>query len=157
MSLHLPHFIPCFSSCHTSGIGSEDEIEYPIPFLLSIEEEYFDDDLSKSPTCDIKDLKFEPTGQDLEELLASKENLLKLSTIISRNWSIATEEDCSYIRIYHDAKAVCCCLQGFSFWMVYYDPTVELNIFLLDEASGIDMWLLVRSIKILQWQPGQNL
>jgi hypothetical protein len=32
-----------------------------------------------------------------------------------------------------------------------------LNIFLLDEASGIDMRTLVPSTKILQWQPGQNL
>jgi hypothetical protein len=58
------------------GIGSEDEIEDPTPFALSIEEEYFDDDSSKAPTCDIKGLKFKPTGQDLEEFLASKENLL---------------------------------------------------------------------------------
>jgi hypothetical protein len=32
--------------------------------------------------------------------MASKENLLKLSAIISRNWSMAIEEDGSYIRIY---------------------------------------------------------
>jgi hypothetical protein len=97
------------------GIGSKDKIEDPTPFPLSIEEEYFDDDSSKAPTCDIKDLKFDPAGQDLEELLASKENLLELSAIISRNWSIAAEEDDKYIRIYPDAKVVCCCLQGFSF------------------------------------------
>jgi hypothetical protein len=78
-------------------IGSEDEIVYPTPFPLSIEEEYFDNDSSKAPTDDIKDLKFEPAGQDLEELLASKENLLNLFTIISRNWSMAVEEDDSYI------------------------------------------------------------
>jgi hypothetical protein len=41
--------------------------------------------------------------------------------------------------------------------MVFYDPRVGLNIFLLDEASGIDMRPLVPSTKILQWQPGQNL
>jgi hypothetical protein len=76
-------------------IGSEDEIVYPFP--LSIEEEYFDNDSSKAPTDDIKDLKFEPAGQDLEELLASKENLLNLFTIISRNWSMVVEEDDSYI------------------------------------------------------------
>jgi hypothetical protein len=93
----------------TPGIGLEDEIEDPTPFPLSIEEEYFDDDSSKAPTCDIKDLKFEPARQDLEKLQASKENLLELSTIISRNWSIAIEEDDSYIRIYPNAKAVCCC------------------------------------------------
>jgi hypothetical protein len=67
------------------GIGSGDEIEDPTPFTLLIEEDYFDDDSSKAPTCDINDLKFEPIGQDLEELLASKKNLLKLSTIINRN------------------------------------------------------------------------
>jgi hypothetical protein len=97
------------------GIGSEDEIEDPTPFTLSIKEDYFDDDSSKAPTSDINDLKFESARQDLEELLASKENLLKLSAIISKNWSIAVEEDSSYIRIYPDAKAVCYCLQGFSF------------------------------------------
>jgi hypothetical protein len=46
----------------TSGIGSEDEIEDPTPFPLLIEEEYFDDDSSKAPTYDIKDLKFERAG-----------------------------------------------------------------------------------------------
>jgi hypothetical protein len=99
----------------TSGIHSEDEIEDPTPFPLSIEEENFDDDSSKAPTRDIKNLKFEPAGQDLEELLATKGNLLELSAIISRNWSIDDEEDDSYIRIYLDTKAVCCCLQDFSF------------------------------------------
>jgi hypothetical protein len=81
----------------------------------SIEEDYFDIESSKAPTCDIKDLKFEPAGQDLEEFLACKENLLELSAIISKNWSIAVEEDHNYIRIYPDAKAVCCCLQPFHF------------------------------------------
>jgi hypothetical protein len=33
-------------------IGSEDEIEDPTPFTLSIEEDYFDDDSSMAPTCD---------------------------------------------------------------------------------------------------------
>jgi hypothetical protein len=139
------------------GIASENEIEDPTPFPLSIEEDCFKDDIgnsSKAPTCDIKDLKFEPTGQDLEELLASKENLNELSAIISRNWSIVAEEDDMHIRIYPDAKAVCYCLQGFSFRIVYYDPRVRLNILLLDEASGIDMRPLVPSTKILQWQLG---
>jgi hypothetical protein len=45
----------------------------------------------------LKGLKFEPVGQDLEEFMASEENLLELSTIISRNWSIAIEEDGNYI------------------------------------------------------------
>jgi hypothetical protein len=71
--------------------------------------------------------------------MASKENLLELSAIISRNWSIAIEEDGSYIRIYPDSKTTYYCLQGFSFQMVCYDPRVGLNILLLDEASGIDM------------------
>jgi hypothetical protein len=142
------------------GIGSENKIEDPTPFPLLIKEDCFDDDienLSKAPTYNLKGLKFKPAGQDLEELLASKENLLKLSAIISRNWSIVVEEDGSYIRIYPDAKAVCCFLQGFLFWIVCYDPRVGLNIFLLDEASGIDMWPLITSTKILQWQSGQNL
>jgi hypothetical protein len=82
------------------GIGSENEIEDPTPFPLSIEEDCFDDDIgnsSKAPTLDLKGLKLEPAGQDLEEFMDSKENLLKLSTIISRNWSKAIEEDGSYV------------------------------------------------------------
>jgi hypothetical protein len=82
------------------GISSKNEIEDPTPFSLSIEEDCFDDDmgnLSKAPTCDLKGLKFEPAGQDLEEILASKENLLELFTIISRNWSMTAEKDNSYI------------------------------------------------------------
>jgi hypothetical protein len=72
------------------GIGSENGIEDPTSFPLSIEEDCFDDDIgnsSKAPTYDLKGLKFEPTRQDLEEFMASKENLLELSAIISRNWS----------------------------------------------------------------------
>jgi hypothetical protein len=111
----------------TSGIGSKDVIEDPTPFPLSIEEEYFDDDPSKAPTYDIKDLKFEPAGQDLEELLASMENFLELSAIINKNWSTTVEEDNSYIRIYPDAKAICYCLQSFSFWTICYDPGQNLQ------------------------------
>jgi hypothetical protein len=136
------------------GIGLEDKIENPTPFPLSIKEEYFDDDSSKASTCDIKVLKFKPAGQDLEELLSSKVNLLELSAIIRRNWSITVEEDDSYISIHPDAKAVCYCLQSFSFWMVCYDPRVGSNILLLDEASGIDMRPFVPSTKILRWQLG---
>jgi hypothetical protein len=91
------------------GIGSENEIEDPTPFPLSIEEDCFDDDIgnsSKSPAYNLKGLKFEPIGQDLEELMASKENLLELSPIISRNWSIAIEEGGSYIWIYPDSKPI---------------------------------------------------
>jgi hypothetical protein len=136
------------------GIGSEEKIEDPTPFPLSIEEDRFDDDIgtsSNAPPYDLKGLKFELAGQDLEEFMASKENLLKLSAIISRNWSIAIEEDDSYIQIYLDSKTICYCLQGFSFQMVCYDPRVGLNILLLDEASGIDMQPLMPSTKILQW------
>jgi hypothetical protein len=99
----------------TSGIGSEDEIEDPTPFTLSSEEDYFDDDSSKAPTYDIKDLRFELVGQDLEEFMASKENLVELSAIINKNWSTTIEEDDSYIRIYPDSKTICCCLQDFLF------------------------------------------
>jgi hypothetical protein len=141
-------------------IGSENKIEDPTPFPLSIEEDCFNNDIgnsSKAPTYDLKGLKFNPAGQDLEEFMASKENLLELSTIISRNWSIVLEEDGSYIQIYVDSRTICYCLQGFSFQMVCYDPRVGLNILLLDEASNIDIQPLMPSTKILQWQPGQNL
>jgi hypothetical protein len=80
----------------TPGIGSENEIEESTPFPSSIKEYCFDDDignLSKAPTCDLKGLKFEPARQ----FMASKENLLDLSTIINRNWSTTIKEDCSYI------------------------------------------------------------
>jgi hypothetical protein len=89
--------------------------------------------------------------------MASKENLIELSTIISRNWSITVEEDDNYIQIYPDFKTIYCCLQGFSFQMVCYDPRVGLNILLFDEASGIDMHPLMPSTKILQWQLGPNM
>jgi hypothetical protein len=98
------------------GIGSENKIEDPTPFLLSIEEDCFDNDIgnsSKDPTYDLKGLKVEPAGTDLEEFMASKDNLLELLPIISRNWSIAVEEDDGYIRIYPDSKTICYCLQGF--------------------------------------------
>jgi hypothetical protein len=83
----------------------------------------------------LKGLKFEPVGQDLEDFMASKENLLELSTIRSRNWSTTIAEDDDYIRIYPDTEIICYCLQGFSFQMVCYDPRVGLNILLLDEAT----------------------
>jgi hypothetical protein len=35
--------------------------------------------------------------------MASKENLIELSAIISRNWSTVAEEDDSYIWIYPDS------------------------------------------------------
>jgi hypothetical protein len=78
------------------GIGLENEIEESTPFPSSIKEYCFDDDignLSKAPTCDLKGLKFEPARQ----FMASKENLLDLSTIINRNWSTTIKEDSSYI------------------------------------------------------------
>jgi hypothetical protein len=68
------------------GIGSENKIEDPTPFPLSIKEDCFDDDignLSKAPTYDVNGLKFKTAGHDLGEFMASKENLLELSTIIS--------------------------------------------------------------------------
>jgi hypothetical protein len=86
--------------------------------------------------------------------MASKENLLKLSTIISRNWSTTVEEDGSYIQIYSDSKIICCCLKGFLFQTVCYHLRVGLNILLLDEGSDIDMQTLMTSTKILQWQLG---
>jgi hypothetical protein len=49
----------------TPGIGSENKIEDPTPFPLSIKKDYFNDDIgnsSKAPTCDLKDLKLEPAG-----------------------------------------------------------------------------------------------
>jgi hypothetical protein len=143
-----------------SGIGSKNKIEDPTPCPLSIKEDCFNDDIgnsSKAPTCDLKCLKFEPTRQDLEEFMTSKENLLKLFAIFSRNWSTSVEEDNSYIRIYPDSKTIYCCLQGFSFQTVCYDPRVGFNILLLDEASDINMQPLIPSTKILQWQLGQNL
>jgi hypothetical protein len=72
----------------TPRIGSENEIEDPTPFPLSIKEDCFVNDIensSKAPACDLKGLKFEPIEQDLEEFIASKENILELSAIISRN------------------------------------------------------------------------
>jgi hypothetical protein len=91
-------------------IGSKNKIEDPTPFPLSIEEDCFNNDIgnsSKAPICNLKGLKFEPDVQDLEEFMASKENLLELSAIISRNWSIAIEEDDNYIRIYLNSKTIC--------------------------------------------------
>jgi hypothetical protein len=47
------------------GIGSENEIEDPTPFPLSIDEDCFNNDIgnsSKAPTSDLKGLKFEPGG-----------------------------------------------------------------------------------------------
>jgi hypothetical protein len=123
-------------------IGSENEIEDPTPFPLSIEEDCFNNDIgnsSKAPACDLKGLKFEPVGQDLDELMDSKEILLKMSAIISKNWSTTIEEDDSYIWIYPDSKTICCCLQGFLFQTVCYYPRVGLNILLLNESFDIDM------------------
>jgi hypothetical protein len=93
------------------GIGSENKIEDPTPFSLSIEEDCFYDNIGNSS----KGLKFKLAGQDLKKFKTSKENLLELSAIISRNWSTVVEEDGSYIRICPDSKTICCCLQGFSF------------------------------------------
>jgi hypothetical protein len=70
----------------TLGIGSKNKIEDPTPFPLLIEEDYFDNDngnSSKAPACDLQGLRFEPARQDLEKFMASKENLLELSDIIT--------------------------------------------------------------------------
>jgi hypothetical protein len=144
----------------TPKVSSNKEEDGPTPFSLSIKEDCFKYDignLSKAATCDKKDLFFEPAGQDREEFMVSQENLLRLSTIISRGWPKDVEEDDSYVRIYPGSNTICCRLQGFSFQTVCYDPRVGLNILLLDEASGIDLQPLVPSTKILQWQLGQNL
>jgi hypothetical protein len=48
----------------TLGIRSENEIEDPTPFPLSIEEDFFDDDIGnslKALAYNLKGLKFEPT------------------------------------------------------------------------------------------------
>jgi hypothetical protein len=45
------------------GLGSENKIEDPTPFPMSIEEDYFDNDIGNSSndlTCDLKGLKFDP-------------------------------------------------------------------------------------------------
>jgi hypothetical protein len=58
----------------TLGIGSENKIEGSTPFPLSIEEDCFNDDIgnsSKAHACNLKGLKFESAGQDLEEFMAS--------------------------------------------------------------------------------------
>jgi hypothetical protein len=91
------------------GIGLENQIEDHTPFPLSINEDCFDDDIgnsSKAPACDLKGLKFKPARQDLDKFMASKENLIELSIIISKNWSTAVEEDDGYIWIYPEAKAI---------------------------------------------------
>jgi hypothetical protein len=59
----------------TPEIGLENEIEDPTPFLLSIEEDCFDDDIvnsSKAPAYNLKGHKFEPARQDLDEFMAFK-------------------------------------------------------------------------------------
>jgi hypothetical protein len=102
-----------------SGIGLENKIEDPTPFPLSIEEDCFDNDIgnsSKAPTCNLKGLKFEPAGQDLEEFMASKENILDLSAIINRNWSRSIEEDGSYIQILIPKQSAVACKVFCSKW-----------------------------------------
>jgi hypothetical protein len=96
------------------------KIEDPTSFPLSIEEDCFNDDIgnsSKAPACDLKGLKIEPARKNRDcfngEFVASKENLLEVTTIINRNWSIAVEEDDSYIQIYPDSKTIHCCLEVF--------------------------------------------
>jgi hypothetical protein len=119
---------------------------------LSIVEDLFDDDMgdmSKVPTCDIKDLNVEPAEQDLEEFLVAQENLLEFSSIISKELTEAVKEDNNYIRAYPEPRIICCCLQGFTFQRACYDPKVAVNLLLFHEASCIDMHPLVPSTKIL--------
>jgi hypothetical protein len=93
----------------TPGIGLKNKIEDPTTFPLSIGEDCFDEDIgnsSKAPTSDLMGLKFEHARHDLEEFMASMENLLELSAIISRDWSTTIEEDDSNIQIYPDSKTI---------------------------------------------------
>jgi hypothetical protein len=113
--------------------------------------------MSKVPTCDIKGLYVKPAEQDLEEFLVAQGNLLDLSAIISKDWTKAIEEDDNYIKVYPEPRAICCCLQGFTFQRACNDIKVGVNLLLLDEASGIDMRPLVPSTRILQWQLVLNL
>jgi tRNA A58 N-methylase Trm61 len=62
--------------------------------------------LSKVPTYDIKNLNAEPAKQDLEEFMVAQENLLDLSTIISRDLTEVIEEDDSYIKVYLEPKII---------------------------------------------------
>jgi hypothetical protein len=70
--------------------------------------------------------------------MASKENFLELSAIISRNWSTTIEEDSNYIWIYPDSKTICYCLQGFSFQTVRYDSRARLNIEGSEKLTRVD-------------------
>jgi hypothetical protein len=123
-------------------ISSNKEEDNPTPFPLSIKEDCFKYDtgnLLKAPTYDKEGLFYELAGQDWVEFMVSQENLLRLSTIISRGWSEAVEEDNSYVRICPGSNTIYCHLQGFLFQMVCYDPRVGLNILLLDVPSNIDL------------------
>jgi hypothetical protein len=123
------------------GIGSKNEMRSHSISLVtrrrSLQRRHWE--LIKGSCLQHKGSQIWACWKDLEEFMASKENLLELSTIISRNWSTVVDEDGSYIWIYLDSKIICCCLQGFSFQTVCYNPRVGLNILLFDEASDIDM------------------
>jgi hypothetical protein len=134
--------------------GSNEDIEDHTPFPLSIEEDIFIDDignLSNAPACNIKGLNVEPPEQDLEGFIDSQENLLHLSTIISRAWTEDVEEDNNYIKVFPNSKIICCCLHGFKSQKACYDPRVGVNILLMDKASGVDLHPLIPSMKILRW------
>jgi hypothetical protein len=109
------------------------------------------------PHCNIKGLNVEPAEQNLEEFTVAQENLLNLSAIIRRDWTEVVKEDNNYIKVYPKPRFICCCLQGFMFQRACYDPKVEVNLLLLDGASGIYMQPLIPSMKFLQWQLGLNL
>jgi hypothetical protein len=127
---------------------------------LSIKEDVFIDDignLSTAPGYDMKGLNVEPVEQDLEGFIASHENLLDLSAIISRDWTEAIEDDNNYIKVFLNLKIICCYLQGLKFWKECYDPRVGVNILLMDKASDVDLQPLLPFMNILQWQLGMNL
>jgi hypothetical protein len=86
---------------------SNEDIEDHTLFPLSIEEDIFIDDignLSNAPAYDMKGLNVEPTQQDLEGFIASQENLLDLSTIISRDWTETIDEDNNFIKVFPNLK-----------------------------------------------------
>jgi hypothetical protein len=103
-------------------ISSNKEEDDPTPFPLSIKEDCFAYDignLSKAPICDKKGLFFEPARQDQDEFMVSQENLLRLSTVISRGSSEAIEEDDNYVRfILVPTLSAAACMDSHSRWVV---------------------------------------
>ena len=71
-----------------------------------------------------KGAKVKSIMQDLEEIMATHDNLLNLSAIISRDWTKAVEVDDSYFKVYPDPRVIYHFLQGFTFQKECYDPIV---------------------------------